>query len=60
MKTHRYLRDIKDGNIKPVISQLGENEFGVDYTPNSSAPMLSNLLVNHKKSNKGVNLKAEF
>ena len=59
MKTHRYLRDIKDDNLKPVISQLGGNEFGIDYSSNSFAPMFSDFLVSHKRSNKGVNFKAE-
>ena len=59
MKTRRYLHDIKDDNLKSVISQLGGNEFGTDYKPNSSAPMFSDFLANHRRSNKGVNLKAE-
>ena len=54
-----YLREMKDNSMKLVISQVSGNYFGIDYAPNLFAPMLHSFLVNKKKSNKGVNLKAE-
>ena len=50
---------MKDNSMKLVISQVSGNYFGIDYAPNLFAPMLHSFLVNKKKSNKGVNLKAE-
>ena len=57
--TLRYLREMKGNNLKSVISQVSGNNFGIDYASNLSAPMLHIFLVNKKKSNKGVNLKAD-
>ena len=43
----RYLRDVKDNNLKSPISLLSRNKFGIGHTSNSLAPMLSNCSVNH-------------
>ena len=37
---------------KTVISLLSRNHFGIDYTSNLLAPMLSNILVNQTRSKK--------
>ena len=43
----RYLRDLKDNNLKSAISLLSRNKFGIGHTSNLLAPMLSSFSVNH-------------